>query len=456
MSDGGFMTMYTLPEKPSLRQLKIQAKELRKAVQRRDREAVERLCRHHPRFARLRSRGRDLGAASLTDVQLVIAREYGFGSWPKLKAAIDGVNVARLDDAVSRGDCSEIRAILKVRPELINVNVAGDNEHKPIHFAVLNRQPEALRLLLQHGANPHRGIYPNRDATTAYVLAQERGYDELVAILDEEGKNRRRAIAAAELTVSPLQEELHRAIERDDRARFEEILTAHPELEEASEGQGHTPLHTAASLHRPRFVERLLKKGSGARRIDVAGKTPLDAAVAGVGEREAENYPRFLEVAELLLDHGAPLSAAAAVALGRKEELRAMLAERLVELADETDWLQGGLLTVAVRHGRREVAQLLLDAGWDVDESTRLQGIERGAYSSGCPLWKAADNQDYGIVEMLLDRGADANALVYASGNALSRAYNRRDERMKELLRPVWGRSRSRDPGALSGHRRGA
>ena len=66
------MTRYTLPEKPSLRQLKIQAKELRKAVRRRDCEAVERLCHHHPKFARLRSRGRELEGASLTDVQLVM------------------------------------------------------------------------------------------------------------------------------------------------------------------------------------------------------------------------------------------------------------------------------------------------------------------------------------------------------------------------------------------------
>ena len=274
MSDGGFMTRYRLPEKPSLRQLKIQAKELRKAAQRRDRGAVERLCRHHSKFARLRSRGRDLEGASLTDVQLVIAREYGFGSWPKLKAAVDGVNVARLDDAVSRGDCDEIRTILKIRPELINVDVAGDNEHKPIHFAVLNRQPAALRLLLQEGAAPHRGIYPNRDATTAYVLAKERGYDELVAIMDEEGKNRRRAMAAANSTVSPLQKELHRAIESDDRARFEEILAVHPDLEEASDAQGRTPLHIAAARHRPRFVKRLLKNVSSARKNDAAGKTP--------------------------------------------------------------------------------------------------------------------------------------------------------------------------------------
>ena len=63
----------------------------------------------------------------------------------------------------------------KVRPELINVDVAGDNEHKPIHFAVLNRQPAALRLLLQEGADPHRGIYPNRDGDYRLRFGQREG-----------------------------------------------------------------------------------------------------------------------------------------------------------------------------------------------------------------------------------------------------------------------------------------
>ena len=429
------MTTYSLPEKPRLRQLRIQAKEFCKAVKRHHKDAAARLRRFHPEFARAGTNRKDLDDVSLNDSQLVIAREYGFASWAKLKAAVEGVNVARLDEAVKRDDRAEIRAILKVRPELVNVDVAGNDEHKPVHFAVLNRHPEALRILLEHGADPHRGIYPNRDASTAYILAKERGYNELVAIMDEEDENRRRAMQCTNLTVDPLQDELHRAIREDDRARFDEILEAHPDLEESCDSKGCTSLHVAAACHQPDYVKRLLKNWACVRKPDSDGRTPLDAAVASVRARDPQAYPQFLEVANLLLDHGALLSPLAAVALGREREFRRMLAERPVELADSTNWLNGGLLTAALRHGREEMAQLLLDSGWDINEPARVPTVERDAVSAGRPLWDAADNRDYATVEMLLKRGADPNAMVYASGSALGRAYNNRDDRMKKLLR---------------------
>jgi len=52
---------------------------------------LERFARHHP------SARQD--AVSLAAAQLVIARELGFSSWPRLKAAIDA-------DAVSRREVS--------------------------------------------------------------------------------------------------------------------------------------------------------------------------------------------------------------------------------------------------------------------------------------------------------------------------------------------------------------
>lgn len=70
-----------LPERPDLGQLRRQAKKLRDAVRRGDAAAAGRFSRHH-----LAARQ---GAASLASAQLVIARELGFASWPRLKAAID-------------------------------------------------------------------------------------------------------------------------------------------------------------------------------------------------------------------------------------------------------------------------------------------------------------------------------------------------------------------------------
>jgi len=78
-----------LPEKPDLAQERKRAKELLNALRSNDADAIVRLRSHHPRFADLTPDV--LGAASvkLSDAQWVIAREYGFPSWPSLKAHID-------------------------------------------------------------------------------------------------------------------------------------------------------------------------------------------------------------------------------------------------------------------------------------------------------------------------------------------------------------------------------
>src|SRR5262249_30466333 len=73
----------------------------------------------------------------------------------------------------------------------------GD-EHRPIHYAVMKRSPTMVRLLMRRGANARHGIHPHRDATSAWTIAKERGYDEIVAIIEEEEQNRHEAGAESE------------------------------------------------------------------------------------------------------------------------------------------------------------------------------------------------------------------------------------------------------------------
>jgi ankyrin repeat protein len=68
-----------LPPRADLGQLRRQAKELRDAVRAGDAAAVERVRAQLP----------GVGAATLATAQLVIAREYGFASWPRLKAQVE-------------------------------------------------------------------------------------------------------------------------------------------------------------------------------------------------------------------------------------------------------------------------------------------------------------------------------------------------------------------------------
>src|ERR1043166_1224173 len=89
----------SLPARPSLAQLRRQAKDLLRGAQAGQIEALDRLRAQHPRLARLSAA--DLGASGLAlhQAQLVLAREYGFASWPKLKLHVESIE--RVEERVA-------------------------------------------------------------------------------------------------------------------------------------------------------------------------------------------------------------------------------------------------------------------------------------------------------------------------------------------------------------------
>ena len=95
----------------------------------------------------------DTATFALHDAQLVIARSYGFDSWPKLKAYVGGVTIRRLVDAVRAGDIAQVRSMLKARPELADLTVSYGDEHRAIQYAVMHRWAEIIRLLMQMRAD---------------------------------------------------------------------------------------------------------------------------------------------------------------------------------------------------------------------------------------------------------------------------------------------------------------
>lgn len=312
----------TLRERPDLDQLRRQAKELLAAFAAGEPAAVAEVSAHY--------RDPDAATFALHDAQLALARSYGFDSWPKLKAYVDGVTVARLADAVRAGDAAQVRALLAVRPELVHMDTAPTDEHRALHYAVLGRAPGMVRLLMEHGADARKGIYPHRDATSALAIATDRGYGEIVAIIEEEERRRREAPGGSRAPRTSAADALCEAVARGDAARTLALL-------------------------------------------------PVGAAPAN------------------------------------------------------------GLLTLAVEHERPEMLALLLDLGLDPDERTRVEGLEPPEHSWGMPLWHCAEAGRLAMAELLLERGADPNGRVYASGSPVHTAYRQRDAAMIALLRRYGG-----------------
>ena len=418
----------TLREHPDLDQLRRQAKELLAAFTAAEPDAVAEVNIHY--------HDSDAANFALHDAQLVLARAYGFDSWPKLKAYVDGVTVARLADAVRGGDIARVRAMIEARPELVNTDMAENDEHRAIHYAVLARSPEMVRLLMEQGADARKGIYPRREATSALTLAAERGYEEIVSIIREEEQCRRTKLGSPNAAA----DELNDAIRDGDEARAIAMLESEPAAVHACDRKGWTPLHMAAARLNERLVTWLLKHGGDVNHRGPGDRTPLDAA-SRVWWWKPGAPEGFTAVARLLREHGAELTPLSAVALGEANWLRARHAEaalpeaKVAHVFDSPD----GLLTAAVKYDQPEVLTLLLDMGFDPDERVRLDSLDEVVYSVGSPLWTCARSGKHALAEILLKRGANPNAHVYAGGSVMYSAYVTKDDAMVKLLERYGG-----------------
>src|SRR5688500_9391127 len=131
-----------LPERPSLRHLKDQAKDLLKSG----------------------------GAVTLADAQFQVARSYGFTSWPKLKAHVNSLAESgklhdALKDAINRNDLRLVQSMMKRSPALHQAPLGYGNDGPltwvaecRVPFVAPDRTRLAMaRWMIENGSDIHRG-----------------------------------------------------------------------------------------------------------------------------------------------------------------------------------------------------------------------------------------------------------------------------------------------------------
>lgn len=127
-----------LPDRPNLRHLKDQAKDLLKAG----------------------------GAVSVTEAQFKIARLYGFASWPKLKAHVDSLEgIGQLKQAIDTNDVERVRTLMTRNPALHRAPL-GYGKNGPLTWVAECRvpweppSPKRLAMaewMIDHGSDVHQG-----------------------------------------------------------------------------------------------------------------------------------------------------------------------------------------------------------------------------------------------------------------------------------------------------------
>jgi ankyrin repeat protein len=413
-------------EHPDLEQLKRQAKELLRGFVAGEAGAAAEVDAHY--------RAADARRFALHDAQLVTARSYGFESWPKLKAYVDGVTVKRLADAVRTDDLARVRAMLQARPELADLTMSYGDEHRPIHYAVMKRSPEMVRLLMRHGANARHGIHPHRDATTAWTIAKERGYEEIVAIIEEQ-ELRRGATKSAPKAEVIGDEAARAAVASGDmewlRARYAEgtlvnpirwdgggLLTVavrhnRPEMlpllldfgfdpdERVSSGEGDWvaysqgyPLWYCAALGRREMAEMLLQRGANPNvHVDSSGSAVYSAY----------SHKQW-DMVELLRRHGGVVSADTAAIYRQTDLAQQMLADQARGELPEGIVSPGKpvaeeLLRFGASGGDPEIVRMALERiDWPRDDPRWFRSLTEPLYFWHHIPWLYAGNRD-------LDRG---------------------------------------------------
>ena len=127
-----------LPERPNLRHLRDQAKDL--------------LCAGK--------------AKSLTEAQFQIAKLYGFASWPKLKAHLDSLEeIGQLKLAIDANDLATVRKLMTRNPALHRAPL-GYNKNGPLTWVAECRvpweppSPQRLAIaawMIENGSDVHQG-----------------------------------------------------------------------------------------------------------------------------------------------------------------------------------------------------------------------------------------------------------------------------------------------------------
>jgi ankyrin repeat protein len=296
----------------------------------------------------------------------------------------EGADTWEMITAASRGDIATLQR-LHARDRRL---ARAEYWYAPaIHFAVREGHADAVRLLLDAGADPERNGLNDR---TLIEMARERGQDLIAEMLTQVRDERGRI--APQRIAHPI----HRAAARGEIDSVGAMLDADATLVHRGCPRGFSPLHYAAAGGQLEVVELLLDRGARLHARSVEDWQPIDCAIWTRDERTIHE-----RVARLLIARGATHDLTVAAALGDLDDVRRMLDADPARISEARPGRRRPL-SASIQFGHDAITGLLLERGAD-------PCWEEHDAPHGRSMHWAARSGKLALVQLLLDHGADPN-----------------------------------------------
>lgn len=411
--------MSTLPPRPSLEQLRKQAKDLAHQKDIKLSAAQFEIARTYgfPRWEHLVDHVRALRHHDALDTPLIRPVELR----PERPYTLQDGTVVTTDDvfamfvAARSGNIKDVKRLIARAPGLALVEY---NYTPPIHFAVREGHLALVKLFVERGADLAYRSYPFGDSLL--TIAEDHQHDDVATLLRRYIGRRYRLASGVRVIID--------AADTGDLTRVRAELSRDRTLAFAANDTGDTALHHAAMRRHLPIVQALLDAGADPDPIRGDGYRPVHLALMKnfvVGGPIEDGRT----IADLLLTRGARYTMFIAALTGDDEFIRRALADDR-SAANEEDTNHHRPISAAAGRGDLDLVRLLLEHG--ADPTAPEEGAPRGH-----ALWSAVYKERPDIAELLLRHGGDPNGMVESSGTPMDMARNK--PALLELLREHGG-----------------
>lgn len=440
----------SLDDRLDLDQLRRQAKELRDAGRRGESVATQRIARYAPAGKR--------NLVTLGVAQLVIARELGFASWPKLKARVElDAGLARraeafvaacvegrtrraqrlfeLDARVAHvnirtagvvGDARRVEELLAADPSRAHAS-GGERDWPPLLYVCYSNwhkvEPDkakgmagVVRLLLDAGASPdtsngggphhgyrsalHGSVTVNNPGITRLLLertADPNDGESLYQAAEHRDHRCLRLLLANGATVAGTWA-LDVAVGRGDAGGVRLLLdAAAAQNSDQVPGLATALLARASATTSTPVVQALLAAGADPSKLDPDGLSPLRQAVRAGNEQVAGDLRR-----RGVSDDTTTIDRFIGAGAGGDRVAAERLLTEQPQLGEQlSDYDRAAIVDVAGRGAAAVPIRLMLELGFSPQARNTL---------GETPLHSAAFAGDAETVRLLLQHGADVDA----------------------------------------------